>query len=569
MRIVSLRALASAVCLCAALLAGCGRPANPGSSPAHPSATPSPAAAAVELTFTYGSEKEEWIKEVTAAFNAEGHRTARGVPVRVNALGMGSGECLEEIIEGTRQTDLTSPASGAYVDLGNARWRVKTGHDLLARTENLVLSPVVIAVWRPMAEALGWGQRPVGWAEILALARDPRGWAGVGHPEWGAFKFGHTHPEYSNSGLISLLAETYAAAGKTTPLSLDDVRSADADRFVSGIEAAVVHYGSSTGFFGKKIIAGGPGYLNAAVLYENMVIESYNAKPATSLPLVAVYPKEGTFWSDHPVGIVEREWVTPERREAARVYIDYLLAPEQQRRALPHGFRPASVDVAVGAPIDAAHGVDPAQPRTTLPVPPADVTNAVLARFREVKKPASITLVMDTSGSMNEGGKIANARAGAQQFVDALGDRDQLSVLLFNHQARWALESAPLAQDRARAGQTVGGLIADGGTALYDAILQAYRRTLERQGREDAGRINALVVLTDGRDTDSRTQLPALLDAIRYDGERRNVRVFTIAYGRDADLSILARIADSTQAKSYQGTPENIRSVFRDIATFF
>ena len=34
-----------------------------------------------------------------------------------------------------------------------------------------------------------------------------------------------------------------------------------------------------------------------------------------------VYPKEGTFWSDHPVGIVDREWVTPERREAAEIYI--------------------------------------------------------------------------------------------------------------------------------------------------------------------------------------------------------------------------------------------------------
>ena len=47
------------------------------------------------------------------------------------------------------------------------------------------------------------------------------------------------------------------------------------------------------------------------------------------------------------------------------------------------------------------------------------------------------------------------------------------------------------------------------------------------------------------------------------------MRVFTIAYGSDADTTVLQRIADATQAKSYKGTPENIRSVFRDIATFF
>ena len=77
-------------------------------------------------------------------------------------------------------------------------------------------------------------------------------------------------------------------------------------------------------------------------------------------------------------------------------------------------------------------------------------------------------------------------------------------------------------------------------------------------------------MLTDGEDTDSKPQTPGqLLDAIRFDGERRTIRIFTIAYGHDADTKVLQQIADATQAKSYQGTPENIRGVFRDIATFF
>ena len=146
------------------------------------------------------------------------------------------------------------------------------------------------------------------------------------------------------------------------------MRNPAVGQFVAGIESAVVHYGSSTGFFGKKIVTNGPGYLNAAVLYESMVVDSYRATPPPGLPMVAIYPKEGTFWSDHPVGIVEREWVTPDRRDAARQYIDYLLAPARQQQALAFGFRPAATDVALGAPIDRAHGVDPAQPRTTLPV---------------------------------------------------------------------------------------------------------------------------------------------------------------------------------------------------------
>lgn len=74
-----------------------------------------------------------------------------------------------------------------------------------------------------MAAALGWGRRRVGWADVLALARDPRGWSGVGQPRFGAFRFGRTHPEASNSGLIALLAATYAVAGKSRVLLAQDV----------------------------------------------------------------------------------------------------------------------------------------------------------------------------------------------------------------------------------------------------------------------------------------------------------------------------------------------------------
>ena len=96
------------------------------------------------------------------------------------------------------------------------------------------------------------------------------------------------------------------------------------------------------------MFANGPQYLSAAVLYESMVVESYSEQNMP-FPVVAIYPKEGTFWSDHPIGVVDREWVTPEHREAAKIYIQYLLDRPQQEHAITYGFRPASVEVAVGA----------------------------------------------------------------------------------------------------------------------------------------------------------------------------------------------------------------------------
>src|SRR5215813_4364577 len=522
----------------------------------------------VDLLFTYGSEKEKWINDVTESFNRGDHRTAGGKRIFVKTVPMGSGEAIDDVLAGRSQPHIISPASAAFIKLGNAQSQSKTGKDLIASTDNLVLSPVVIAMWKPMAEAIGWGKKPIGWSDILALARSQKGWEAYGYPQWGSFKFGHTHPQFSNSGLISLFAEVYAASGKTAGLTVDDVNKSRTADFLSGIEKSVVHYGSSTGFFGRQMFSTGPQYLSAAVLYENMVIESYSQNNLP-FPVVAIYPKEGTFWSDHPIGIVEREWVTPEHREAAKTYIQYLLQRPQQEKAIAYGFRPGAVDVPLASPIDEAHGVDPKEPKTTLEVPSVPVMDAILGLWQQKKKAANVVLVMDTSGSMNDNDKIQNAREGARQLVNLLSEGDRLSLLPFNDKPGWASQNVLIKNGRDDLSRTISSLFAQGGTALYDSIDTAYQYLLSQNREGEADSILSVVVLTDGADTESKMQLHELMDRIRFDGERHNIHVFTIAYGNDAKKDILSQIAQATQAKSYEGTPENIVGVFKDISTFF
>jgi Ca-activated chloride channel family protein len=534
-----------------------------------PASSETPSAAprgALELVFPYGSEKEKWINDVTTAFNRSGAKTQSGKTIFVRALPMGSGETVDNILSGRLQAHLASPASAAFIKLGNAESRAKTGKDLIGSTDNLVLSPVVIAMWKPMAEAIGWGKKPLGWADILALARNEKGWSAYGYPQWGKFKFGHTHPEFSNSGLISLFAEAYAASGKTAGLKLADLEKPQTKQFVAGVEQSVVHYGSSTGFFGRKMFANGPEYLSAAVLYESMVVESYS-QANLPFPVIAIYPKEGTFWSDHPVGVVEREWVTPEHREAAKVYIQYLLGRAQQEKAMEYGFRPAAVDVPLAAPLDANHGIDAKEPKTTLEVPSVEAINAILQLWKVQKKHSNIALVLDTSGSMREEGKMQNAKVGANQLVQLLDDGDTFSFLPFSSELHWSVQDAALKDSRQQLLQQIDSLFADGGTALYDSIDAAYQHLAA--SRHTDSKIQAVVVLTDGADTESKMKLNELMDRIRYNGETRAIHVFTIAYGRDAKKDVLQQIADATQAKFYEGTPQNIVEVFRDISTFF
>lgn len=192
--------------------------------------------------------------------------------------------------------------------------------------------------------------------------------------------------------------------------------------------------------------------------------------------------------------------------------------------------------------------------------------SAVIRLWREHKKKANVVLVFDISGSMNEGGKLVNARAGAVELVSMLDDEDLLSLLCFNNQMRWAAQSRGMKAGRQDARRTLESLIADGGTRLYDSIDTAYQYLLQHPAPK---RISAVVVLTDGADTDSHLELPALVARIRSDSEHRPIRVFTIGYGNDARAEVLKEISDVTQAKFYPGKPENIREVFKEIATFF
>src|SRR5215470_8682468 len=196
MRAVRLLAIALPTLLACAVLS-CKKPVAPSET-----SSAAPAPDEIRLLFSYGSEKQKWIEDVTAAFNQSGAKTSGGKRITVQAIPKGSGECIDDLTSGREHDDLISPASNIFIKLGNAQSRAAIGKDMIGNTQNLVLSPVVIAIWKPMAEAIGWGKKPVGWSDILALARSQRGWSDFGFGQWGQFKFGHTHPAYSNSGLI-------------------------------------------------------------------------------------------------------------------------------------------------------------------------------------------------------------------------------------------------------------------------------------------------------------------------------------------------------------------------------
>jgi Ca-activated chloride channel homolog len=525
----------------------------------------------VVVSINYGSEKEAWLVPLVEAYNSQRNKTSAGSVIVIEATPMGSIESGDAIVEGLIQPTVWSPASSAYVPVTNVKWRQAHGEDLVTETpKDLVLSPVVIAMWRPMAEVLGWPEKALGWSDIAELAVSDEGWAAYGYPEWGTFKFGHTAPNRSNSGIIAVIAEAYAGAGKQRGLTLADLQDEKVKRFMTDVESAVIHYGTSTGFFARRMFELGPSYLSAAVMYENLVAEQEAKRlsgQVSQLPVVAIYPKEGTFWSNHPYIILNAPWVTDEHREAAEMFRTFLLDRSQQLKSIEYGFRPADPAVPLTSPLDLRYGVDPQQPQTVLEVPEGEVVEGVLQLWRrEAKKPVDLVVVMDISGSM-KGEKINAARTSLIEFINMLDDRDRLEVILFSNEIIMLSPLSNLGEKREDVLRRVAGVIEGGGTRLYDVIQFAYD---ELKVNGDPKHIRAIVVLTDGQDTASDLRLDGLIANIGNLSEGGSAtKVFTIAFGQNADKRVLQSISEATGAQQYDSDPKTIRTVYAEIATFF
>ena len=225
----------------------------------------------------------------------------------------------------------------------------------------IVYAATGFAMWRPMAEALGWPDQPIGWKTIAELAGDPQGWAKYGHPEWGQFKFGHAHPEQSTTGFSMLAALAYAAAGKSSGLTAADVRSAAVVDAFRKVELDTYHYGTSTRGLLTVMAVRGPAYLHASTASETSTLKNNEVnKEVMRFPFAFIFPAEGAFWQDNPACLLDASWVSAEQEEAARTYRDYLLAFEQQDKAVQIGLRPAAAGVPLHCPICLANGHRPA-----------------------------------------------------------------------------------------------------------------------------------------------------------------------------------------------------------------
>lgn len=541
--------------------------ATPGSTATKKGPAPAPADA-LEVRFSVSDGLKDWVTDVAGDFNGRRVQVGKKTVV-VKPAFVKPGESVQRILAGQEKPHLWSPVSRSWIECLNSTWRLREQRDFLDETRPTVRTPIVIALWEPMARALGWPDKPIGWEELAQVATDPRGWARYGHPEWGQFKYGHGHPDYSSSAMLSVASVVYAAAHKREGLTPDDLRRPEVTKTVAELERAIVHYGETSSWLTEKLCSRGPGYLSAVTLYEQSVVKANLKFPQKAFPLVAVYPKEGTFWEDHPTGIVNASWVSDEERQGAQAFLDFMTSPEQQAKAPRYGYRPADATLPLVAPLDREHGIDPAATSEGAFRPLGeDLWKRVNALWHQAKKKSTVYVVLDTSGSMN-GEPMNAAKLGCEGFLKRMEPEDEVQVIAFSTAVRPMGALAPVRQVGEPTIQAVRGLFAEGNTALYDAIDLALSEVERARATRREPRLYGIVVLTDGKDTSSRMSEQDLLAKLPRHEDSEGTRIFTIAYGADADVDFLARVADRTNAIAQKGDQTNVDRIYLSISSYF
>ena len=99
---------------------------------------------------------------------------------------------------------------------------------------------MVFVMWDERYQAFVKKYQSVSFRTIGQALEEKSGWNGIaGRSEWGLFKFGHTHPNQSNSGLMTLVLMAFDYHRKCRDLEMKDILDEGFQDWMRGIERGV------------------------------------------------------------------------------------------------------------------------------------------------------------------------------------------------------------------------------------------------------------------------------------------------------------------------------------------
>jgi Ca-activated chloride channel family protein len=535
------------------MLAACTEKSEP------PPAAPAAAAAAPEFTVLATTD----LRDVQPLEEM----VAKATGVKLKFRWGGTMESTEAVLSGDAKAQAAWFANAKYLlasPEGQARVKLQ---------EKIMLSPIAVGVSQSDARRFGWDKPglKLTWKDIAQAARD------------GKLRYALSNPATSNQGFMALMGVVAAAGGKAEALTAADVdRGAIAD-FLKGYRIP----GDNSTYLSEQFILQQGSRANAFINYESWLL-SLNAGGKLREKLLLIYPHEGVSTADYPFMLLD----DARRAEYVKV-VDYLKGEAAQtwlaRQTLRRPIKP-----------EVAARVEDLLPKAGLQVelpfsPDRALADGLIAAYlNEFRTPIASTFVLDTSGSMQGGGRrqqlvqaihyIAGADASLtgriaklsgrekiwlQPFADGPYGRTGFELPALKTAARGVQEQADseaTQQMLARVRDFADGLQMKGGTALYDAVYQSLQNMMTERNRHPKYQYS-VVAFTDGENNKGRDLEQFKRDYAALPEDVKAIPVFWVLFG-EANEAALKELAQLTGGQVFDARKRSLYSVFKDIRAY-
>jgi Ca-activated chloride channel family protein len=176
-----------------------------------------------------------------------------------------------------------------------------------------------------------------------------------------------------------------------------------------------------------------------------------------------------------------------------------------------------------------------------------------IALFSSDTQPLALGILLDRSSSMVSNEKISRAKEAARALVEGVMEGSEFSYIDFNEAVK---PGADFTTDRQEVTSAIERTVAEGGTSLYDAVLEGLKLTAQaRLSRQ------ALVIVSDGADQHSTHTLREVIKIVR----ESETQIYTIGYFSKEE-ELLFRTSGSSISLINGDEVDNPRLVLEEIA---
>jgi hypothetical protein len=306
----------------------------------------------IEIGVAHSLEKRAWLEWAAEEFAV----SEMGQAVRVNLIPMESAQGARAVVGGDARIHVWAPASKLYREAFRSDWLARHGRDPkwrrdpIVKEEDLVLTPLVIIMWKDRYQAFTKKAPDLSLKTLGHAMHAETGWRAIaGKPQWGLFKLGHAHPSRSDCGVMTVVMLAYDFYGKTSGLTVRDVVAPEFQQHLAWFASGVAGTPDSTEELVKDAILRGPSMYDALIVYESVAIDCLDEAEGRWDELQVCYPGYNV-WSDHSYYVLDTPWTTEAHQEAAGTFLAFLMSEPVQARALDYGFRPGNPSVPLKSP---------------------------------------------------------------------------------------------------------------------------------------------------------------------------------------------------------------------------